>query len=151
MEKLNETIKRINGCVKELERNRRMLCCDAANEWMAKLETDLDFNKLEKCNDIRLNKSIKVGVILPYKEHKKGIIVLLEFIGQELLYGATYTEDTKKYRDEMQVSDCIRPFYKSKEFTKGVDWLFYKSTSLEDAYDNLKNLIERMTMTSNIG
>lgn len=30
-------------------------------------------------------------------------------------------------------------------FTKGIDGLFYKSTYLEDTYDNLKNLIERMT------
>ena len=143
METLNETIKRINGCVKELERNRRMLCCDAANEWMANLERD--FPDLEKHSDIRLSKYIMAGVILPYKEYKKGIIVLLEFIGQDLIYGALYTDDTKKIRVEMQESDGIQPFYKSKEFTKGVDWLFYKSTSLEDAYDNLKNLIERMT------
>ena len=45
----------------------------------------------------------------------------------------------------MQESENIRPFYESHEFTKGVDWLFYKSTSLEDAYANLKNLIQRMT------
>ena len=120
-----------------------MLCCDAANEWMANLERD--FPDLEKHSDIRLSKYIMAGVILPYKEYKKGIIVLLEFIGQDLIYGALYTDDTKKIRVEMQESDGIRPFYKSKEFTKGVDWLFYKSTSLEDAYDNLKNLIERMT------
>ena len=46
---------------------------------------------------------------------------------------------------EMQESDGIRPFYETKEFTKGVDWLFYKGTSLEEGYDNLKKLVERMT------
>ena len=143
MEMLKKTINRINGCVKELERNRRQLCCDVANEWMANLERD--FPDLEKYSDIRLNKYIMAGVILPYKEYKKGIIVLLEFIGQDLIYGALYTDDTKKIRVEMQESDGIRTFYKSKEFTKGVDWLFYKGTSLEEGYDNLKKLVERMT------
>ena len=52
MEMLKKTINRINGCVKELERNRRQLCCDAANEWMANLERD--FPDLEKYSDIRL-------------------------------------------------------------------------------------------------
>ena len=143
METLKKTINRINGCVKELERNRRQLCCDAANEWMASLERD--FPQLEKCSDIRLNKFILTGVILPYKEFKNGILVLLEFIGQDLLYGATYTSDTKNIRVEMQESDGVRPFYESKEFIKGVDWLFYNSTSLEEGYGNLKYLIERMT------
>ena len=143
MHVLNETINMINGCVKELEQNRRQLCCDAANEWMANLERD--FPDLEKHGDIRLSKYIMVGVILPYKEYKKGIIVLLEFIGQDLIYGATYTDDTKKIRVEMQESDGILPFYKNNEFSKGVDWLFYKSTPLDIAYDNLKNLIVQMT------
>lgn len=143
MHVLNNTINKINGCVKELERNRRQLCCDAANEWKANLEKD--FPNLEKYNDIRLNKYILTGVILPYKEYQKGIHVLIEFIGQDLIYGATYTDDTKKIRLEMQEFDGIRPFHETKEFTKGVDWLFYKGTSLEEGYDNLRKLIERMT------
>jgi RNA polymerase subunit RPABC4/transcription elongation factor Spt4 len=111
-------------------------------------ETVMEMALCKKCskqNDVGTDFCTGCGAKLPYKEYKKGIIVLLEFIGQDLIYGALYTDDTKKIRVEMQESDGIRPFYKSKEFTKGVDWLFYKSTSLEDAYDNLKNLIERMT------
>ena len=79
MEILKETINRINGCVKELERNRRQLCCEAANEWTTALEND--FPNLRKCSDIRPNKYIMTGVILPYKDCKNGIAVLIAFEG----------------------------------------------------------------------
>jgi hypothetical protein len=47
-------------------------------------------------------------------------------------------------RDEMQASDMIRPFWESKAFVKGVDWLFYKYIDVEEGYDCLRNLIERV-------
>ena len=34
--------------------------------------------------------------------------------------------------------------WQSKEFYKGVDWLFYKYVELEEAYDGLKELIKQM-------
>ena len=52
---------------------------------------------------------------------------------------------THSMREEMQASDLIRPFWDNKEFVKGVDWLFYKYINVEDGYELLHSLIQRIT------
>ena len=61
-----------------------------------------------------------------------------------MCYGATYMPTTHSIREEMQASDLIRPFWESKEFVKGFDWLFYKYINVEEGYGLLRQLIQRM-------
>ncbi len=140
--KLTDKINEISDCVNQLERMRKQFCCDIMREWSSKLSED--FPNLTRFEDIRLVKNIRTGVIFPYHNIEEAILVLLEFEDKRLVYGATYLPDTKKIRVDIQESDMISPFYKNKEFTKGVDWLFYKETSINEGYDNLKELIKRM-------
>lgn len=143
IEILNRNIIEINDCVNQLERIRRNYCCEIMREWSARIASD--FPDLKKCEDIRPVKRINAGIVLPFENHENGIYVNIEFIDKQVCYGATYMPETKSIRVRMQESDLIKPYYESKEFDKGVDWLFYKYIPLEGGYECLKQLIERMT------
>ena len=139
---LNSKIQNISECVNQLERMRKELSCKIMREWSANLSSD--FPNLKKVEDIRPIKYIKTGVTLPCNGIEDAIHVLVEIQDKRVIYGVLYMPDTKKIRKDMQETELIRPFYESGEFIKGVDWLFYKDTSLEDGYLCLKQLIERL-------
>lgn len=139
---LSGRINEISDCVNQLDRMRKQLCCEIVREWSNKLATD--FPNLKKSEDIRLVNNIRTGIVLPFNDIEEAIVVLLEFEGKRLVYGATYLPATKKIRIEMQESNLIKSFYENKDFIKGVDWLFYKETTIDEGYENLKKLIEKM-------
>lgn len=131
----------ISECANQLERIRKDYCCKMLKEWSARLAEDFpNCKKYEVC----IGKKMCTGIVLPYNDIEEAIFINLEFIDKKVCYGATYMPEAHKLREEMQVSELIRPFWENKEFVKGVDWLFYKYINVEDGYELLKKLIERI-------
>ena len=131
----------ITECANQLERMRKEYCKEMLKEWSTHLA--IDFPNCKK-HEICSGKRMCTGIVLPYKDIEDAIFINLEFIDKKVCYGATYMPDTHKLREEMQVSDLIRSFWESKEFVKGVDWLFYKYINVEEGYDCLKSLIDKI-------
>lgn len=135
--KYNEII----DCANQLERMRKEYCCATLKEWSSRIADD--FSNCKWC-EVCTGKRMCTGIVLPYKDIEDAIYINLEFIDRRVCYGATYMPETHKLREEMQASDLMRPFWESKEFVKGVDWLFYKYINVEEGYDCLKALIKRV-------
>ena len=139
--KLTAKFNEIKECENQLERMRKEYCSELLKEWSGRLAKDFpSCNRYEVCT----NKRMATGIVLPYKDIEKAIFINLEFIDKKICCGAIYMPETQKMREEMQSIDLIRPFWESKDFCKGVDWLFYKYIELEEAYDSLKELIKLM-------
>ena len=139
--KLTAKFNEITECANQLERMRKDCCAKMLKEWSAKLVQD--FPKCKR-HEICIGKRMCTGIVLPYKEIEDAIYINLEFIDRRVCYGATYMPTTHSIREEMQASDLIRPFWESKDFVKGVDWLFYKYINVEEGYGLLRQLIQRM-------
>ena len=135
--KYNEVVE----CASQIERLRKEYCSQMLKEWSARLA--VDFPNCKR-HEVCIGKKMCTGIVLPYKEIADAIYINLEFIDRKVCYGATYMPETHKLREDMQMLDLIRPFWESKEFVKGVDWLFYKYINVEDGYTCLKELIKRI-------
>ena len=139
--KLTAKYYEIIECANQLERMRKDYCCKMLKEWSARLT--LDFPNCKK-HELCVGKRMCTGIVLPYKDIEEAIFINLEFIDKKLCYGATYMPTTHNIREEMQASDLIRPYWESKEFVKGVDWLFYRYINVEEGYNLLQKLIRRI-------
>ncbi len=138
--KLTATFTEIDECKRQLERMRKEYCGEMIKEWSARL--DQDFPKCKK-REICEVKKMCTGIVIPYKDIEDAIFINLEFIDNKVCCGTTYMPSTHSIREEMQASESMRHFWESKEFVKGVDWLFYKYTmNYEEAYKLLNNLIQ---------
>ena len=138
--KLTAKFNEITECANQLERMRKEYCAKMLKEWSANLAKDFpNCKKYEVC----VGKRMCTGIVLPYKDIEDAIYINLEFIDRRVCYGATYMPTTHSIREEMQASDLIRPFWESKEFVKGFDWLFYKYINVEEGYGLLHQLIQR--------
>ena len=139
--RLTAKFNEITECANQLERMRKKYCGGILKEWTTRLADDFpNCKRYEVC----VGKRMCTGIVLPYKDIKEAIFINLEFIDKRVCYGATYMPETHKIREEMQTSDLMRPFWESKEFVKGVDWLFYRYINVDEGYDCLKKLIERV-------
>lgn len=139
--KLTAKYNEITECANHLERMRKDYCGKMLKEWSANLAQDFPNCKR---HEICIGKRMCTGIVLPYKDIEDAIYINLEFIDRRVCYGATYMPTTHNIREEMQTSDLIRPYWESKEFVKGVDWLFYKYINVEEGYDLLQKLIRRI-------
>ena len=138
--KLTAKFNEITECANQLERMRKEYCAKMLKEWSANLAKDFpNCKKYEVC----VGQRMCTGIVLPYKDIEDAIYINLEFIDRRVCYGATYMPTTHSIREEMQASDLIRPFWESKEFVKGFDWLFYKYINVEEGYGLLHQLIQR--------
>ena len=140
--KLTAKQNEITECVNQLERMRKDYCGEMLKVWSARLAHD--FPNLKK-HEICIGKKMCTGIVLPYKDIEDAIFINLEFIDKRVCYGATYMPTTHSIREEMQSSELIRPFWENKEFVKGVDWLFYKYINVDEGYELLKQLIQRIS------
>ena len=61
---------------------------------------------------------------------------------RSLYYGLTYMPAMKEKRAELQ--EAMSFINIDGDFIKGSDWLYYKYTSFNGGYEELKKLIERM-------
>lgn len=66
---------------------------------------------------------------------------------RSLYYGLTYLPAMKEKRAEMQ--EAMSFINSNGDFIKGSDWLYYKFTSYEDGYENLRKLIVKMVHKAN--
>ena len=139
--KITAKFNEITECANQLERMRKDYCAKMLKEWSTNLAQDFPHCKR---HEICIGKRMCTGIVLPYKDIEDAIYINLEFIDRRVCYGATYMPTTHNIREEMQASDLIRPFWESKEFVKGVDWLFYKYINIEDGYELLSKLIRRI-------
>lgn len=140
--KLTAKQNEITECVNQMERMRKDYCVEMLKVWSDRLAHD--FPNLKK-HEICVGKRMCTGIVLPYKDIEDAIFINLEFIDKKVCYGAIYMPTTHGIREELQVSDLIRPFWENKEFVKGVDWLFYKYINVEEGYELLKQLIQRIS------
>ena len=141
--KLTAKFNEVTECANQLERIRKEYCYEMLKEWSTSIENDFPNCKR---HEICIGKRMCTGIVLPYKDIEDAIFINLEFIDKKVCYGATYMPETHKIRVEMQESDLIRPFWESKEFVKGVDWLFYRYINVDEGYNCLKGLIERIAV-----
>ena len=141
--KLTAKQNEITECVNHLDRMRKEYCSEMLKVWSTRLAHD--FPNLKK-HEISIGKRMCTGIVLPYKDIEDAIFINLEFIDKKVCYGATYMPKTHSIREEMQTSDLLRHFWENKEFAKGVDWLFYKYINVEDGYELLNQLIQRIVM-----
>ena len=141
--RLTAKFNEITECANQLERMRKEYCHEMLKEWSSRLADDFPSCKR---HEVCVGKRMCTGIVLPYKDFEDAIFINIEFIDKKVCYGATYMPETHKLREEMQAYNLIRPFWESKEFVKGVDWLFYKYINVEDGYDCLKKLIERVIL-----
>ena len=110
-------------------------------EWSQRLSED--FPTYKKVEDLEPTNTVYTGIVLPYKDISDAIAVRIEIAGKSLYYGLTYMPETKTMRSELQ--DAMSFVNDGDKYIKGSDWLYYKYLSFEDAYEKLKELIEKMT------
>ena len=139
--KITGAINEINECVKHLERMRK--------GYLSKVVDDFYQHLVEQHHEFSVLKTYKyaqylcTGVAVPFKAHKDAIYLLIGYEGNNLIYGATYNPEYIDIVKEMRESEEVSRFYtiNGGEFKKGVDWLFFKGTTIEEGYNRLNQLI----------
>lgn len=140
---LESKIKEITDCLGHLERMKKSYYNRVVNEITESLEKDYPDMTISK--ELKFAQSVYTGIMLPFNGQQNAIQLLIGFEGQNYIYGATYAPEFKSLRSQMQEDEEISKFYSSGEFRKGSDWLFYKNTTVDEGYECLKDLINRMS------
>ena len=144
IELINGRLKEISDCVCHLEHMRAKYACDIMKEWSAQLSKD--YPRWNKCEDISPANIIYTGISVDYQNIPDAIAVRIQMENRMLYYGLTYMPETKNIRNELQ--EAISFVNENHDFIKGSDWLFFKYTSFEEGYMNLKQLIEKVKYMS---
>lgn len=140
--KITGVINEISDCSKQLERIRKDYYLKVVDGYCQKLrEHNSQYPVL---NTYKNAQYIGTGIVVPYKDINDAIYVLIGFEGVNLIYGATYNPKYPNLVKEMRESQEISRFYtvNGGQFKKGVDWLFYKGTTIEEGYERLCQLIK---------
>ena len=138
---LSGRLDELDACINHLKRIRMNYSCEVMKEWSQRLSED--FPTYKKVEDLEPTNTVYTGIVLPYKDISDAIAVRIEIAGKSLYYGLTYMPETKTMRSELQ--DAMSFVNDGDKYIKGSDWLYYKYLSFEDAYEKLKELIEKMT------
>ncbi len=145
IELINGRLKEIADCVSHLERIRNNYACEVMAEWSGRLSAD--FPECKKVEEIRPDNVIYTGIVIPYKDVPEAIAIRIQMENRSLYYGLTYMPAMKEKRAEMQETTSF--ITSNGDFIKGSDWLYYKFTSYEDGYENLRILIVKMVHKAN--
>ena len=145
IELINGRLKEIADCVSHLERIRNNYASEVMAEWSGRLSAD--FPECKKVEDIRPGNVIYTGIVIPYKDVPEAITIRIQMENRSLYYGLTYLPAMKEKRAEMQ--EAMSFINSNGDFIKGSDWLYYKFTSYEDGYENLRKLIVKMVHKAN--
>ena len=113
-------------------------------EWSAQLSKD--FPRWNKCEDIRPTNTIYTGISVDCQNIPDAIAVRIQMENRMLYYGLTYMPETKNIRNKLQETTSF--VNENHDFIKGSDWLYFKYTSFEEGYMNLKQLIEKVKYMS---
>lgn len=144
IELINGRLKEISDCVNHLERMRAKYVCEIMRKWSARLSKD--FPRWNKCEDIRSSNTIYTGISVDCQKIPDAVAVRIQMENRMLYYGLIYMPETKDIRNELQEATSF--INKNHDFIKGSDWLYFKYTSFEDGYMNLKQLIEKVKYMS---
>ena len=144
IELINGRLKEISDCVSHLEHMRAKYACDIMQEWSAQLSKD--FPRWNKSEDIRPTNTIYTGISVDCQNIPDAIAVRIQMENRMLYYGLTYMPETKNIRNELQEATSF--VNENHDFIKGSDWLYFKYTSFEEGYMNLKQLIEKVKYMS---
>ena len=141
IELINGRLKEIFDCVKHLERIRNTYVCEVMQEWSQRLSAD--FPECKKVEYVKPENIINTGIVIPFEGVTDAIAIRIQFEKGKLYYGLTCMPAMKEKRAELQ--EAMGFINNDGEFIKGSDWLYYKFTSFNGGYEELKKLIERMT------
>ena len=144
IELINGRLKEISDCANHLEHMRANYACEIMQEWSSLLSKD--FPRWHKCEDIRPSNTIYTGISVDCQNIPDAVAVRIQMEDRKLYYGLTYMPKTKYIRNELQEATSF--INQNHDFIKGNDWLYFKYTSFEKGYMNLKQLIEKVKYMS---
>ena len=137
---INGRLKEIFDCVSHLERIRNKYACEVMQEWSQRLSAD--FPECKKGEYVKPENIIYTGITIPFEGVPDAIAIRIQFEKGKLYYGLTYMAAVKEKRAELQ--EVMGYINTNGDFIKGSDWLYYKYTSFNAGYEELKKLIEKM-------
>ena len=133
----------INEIVKQLTKLRKERTVNAMQQWIDKLQVDYYPNYV--IHDDRCGAHMAVGVHVPYKEiHEFFVVFIWNFHKSDRLsVGIALTKEGTPYRKEIEpkVGDFI---CSKKGFQQGVEWLYHKTVSYEEAYPLLQEIVREL-------
>ena len=128
--------------VKQLTKLRKERTVKAMQQWIDKLNVDYQDYAI---HDDRCGAHLAVGVHVPYKDiHEFFAVFIWNFHkSDKLSVGIALTKEGTPYREEIEpkVGDLIRS---KKGFLQGVEWLYHKTVSYEEAYPLLQELVREI-------
>ena len=128
--------------VKQLTKLRKERTVKAMQQWIDKLNVDYQDYAI---HDDRCGAHMAVGVHVPYKDiHEFFAVFIWNFHkSDKLSVGIALTKEGTPYREEIEpkVGDLIRS---KKGFQQGVEWLYHKTVSYEEAYPLLQELVREI-------
>ena len=128
--------------VKQLTKLRKERTVKAMQQWIDKLNVDYQDYAI---HDDRCGAHMAVGVHVPYKDiHEFFAVFIWNFHkSDKLSVGIALTKAGTPYREEIEpkVGDLIRS---KKGFQQGVEWLYHKTVSYEEAYPLLQELVREI-------
>jgi hypothetical protein len=128
--------------VKQLTKLRKERTVKAMQQWIDKLHVDYQDYAI---HDDRCGAHMAVGVHVPYKDiHEFFAVFIWNFHkSDKLSVGIALTKEGTPYREEIEpkVGDLIRS---KKGFQQGVEWLYHKTVSYEEAYPLLQELVREI-------
>ena len=132
----------INEVVKQLTKLRKERTVNAMQQWIDKLHVDYPDYAI---HDDRCGAHMAVGVHVPYKEiHEFFAVFIWNFHkSDKLSVGIALTKEGTPYRKEIEpkVGDFV---CSKKGFQQGVEWLYHKTVSYEEAYPLLQELVREL-------
>ena len=140
IELINGRLKEIFDCVNHLERIRNNYACKVMQEWSQRLSAD--FPECKKVESVKPENIINTGITIPFEGVPYAIAIRIQFENGNLYYGLTCMPATKEKRAELQENMSFVNI--NGDFIKGSEWLYYKYTSFNGGYEELKKLIEKM-------
>lgn len=142
IELINGRLKEIFDCVGHLERIRNDYACEVMKDWSKRLSAD--YSDLKKVEFLQPENIINTGVVIPFKSIEDAIAIRIQIEKGKLYYGLTCMPATRERREELQ--EALSFITSDGGFIKGSDWLYYKYTSFKDGYEELKKLIENVSL-----
>ena len=128
--------------VKHLTKLRKESTVKAMQQWIDKLQVDYPDYVI---HDDRCGAHMAVGVHVPYKEiHEFFAVFIWNFHkSDKLSVGIALTNNGTPYRKEIEpkVGDLV---HSKKGFQQGVEWLYHKTVSYEEAYPLLQELVREL-------
>lgn len=140
--RLIEQMELIDKLKSEIQKVKKKTMDSVFKEWYRRLLKEYPSEEFEvQFGDERF---LNIGVLFPYNGSNSRICVKLELDNNtnKLYYGYKYAEKDVKHRDEMFEWLAMHPTL-IDGIPKGVDWMFFKYTTIDNGYACLTDLLLR--------